>query len=241
MADPLDTDADTVPPVLRHQLVLVDGRTFAISDEGGQMWAPTHGLVHDDLRHLSRLDASLDEGPIEVLASTAPTPLSAVIVGRVHDDHHSGQPGVVTDQAMGRRRTAPGRSPPEPVGGRAPVDAPDRPGGRLRPCVRREGGPARSRAAPRCRRGSVDDRTLWCPRRRSPGSRPGPAPTAPTRPRALWCGTWWCPPLGADRVPDRRTGRRRRGRRPGLPLRHRPGRGRPDAPAESVAGRGARR
>ena len=59
MADPLDADAETVPPVLRHQLVLVDGRTFAISDEAGQMWAPTHGLVHDDLRHLSRCDASL--------------------------------------------------------------------------------------------------------------------------------------------------------------------------------------
>ena len=96
MADPLDVEADTVPPVLRHQLVLVDGRTFAISDEGGEMWAPTHGLVHDDLRHLSRLDVSLAEGPIEVLASTAPTPLSAVIVGRVHDGHESRQPGVVT-------------------------------------------------------------------------------------------------------------------------------------------------
>jgi glycogen debranching enzyme len=96
MADPLDADAGTAPPVLRHQLVLVDGRTFAISDEDGQMWAPTHGLVHDDLRHLSRLDASLVEGPVEVLASTAPTPLSAVIVGRVHDGHPSRQPGVVT-------------------------------------------------------------------------------------------------------------------------------------------------
>jgi glycogen debranching enzyme len=96
MADPLDADAHVVPPVLRHQLVLVDGRTFAISDEDGQMWAPTHGLVHDDLRHLSRLDVSLVEGPIEVLASTAPTPLSAVVVGRVHDGHESRQPGVVT-------------------------------------------------------------------------------------------------------------------------------------------------
>ena len=96
MADPLDADAVEVPPVLRHQLVLVDGRTFAISDEGGQMWAPTHGLVHDDLRHVSRLDVSLAEGPVEVLASTTPTPLSAVIVGRVHDGHHSKQPGVVT-------------------------------------------------------------------------------------------------------------------------------------------------
>jgi glycogen debranching enzyme len=96
MADPLDADADAAPPVLRHQLVLVDGRTFAISDEDGRMWAPTHGLMHDDLRHLSRLDVSLVEGPTEVLASTAPTPLSAVIVGRVHDGHESKQPGVVT-------------------------------------------------------------------------------------------------------------------------------------------------
>ena len=55
MADRLDADAEAVPSV-RHQLVLLDGRTFAISDEAGQMRAPTHGLVHDDLRHLSRLD-----------------------------------------------------------------------------------------------------------------------------------------------------------------------------------------
>ena len=85
MATTFDAGAETVPSVPRHQLVLVDGRTFSISDENGEMWAPTHGLVHDDVRHLSRLQATIEGSTIEVLASTTPTPLSAVIVGRVHD------------------------------------------------------------------------------------------------------------------------------------------------------------
>jgi N-terminal domain of (some) glycogen debranching enzymes len=52
MRHPLDADAEVVPPVARRQLVQVDGRTFAISDESGQMTAPTHGMGHDDRRHL---------------------------------------------------------------------------------------------------------------------------------------------------------------------------------------------
>src|SRR4026209_1898565 len=96
MAQPLVAEAAAVPSIGRRQVILVDGRTFAISDEAGQMWAPTHGLVHDDLRHLSELEVPSAEGPVEVLASTAPPPLSAVIVGRVHDGHDSSQPGVVT-------------------------------------------------------------------------------------------------------------------------------------------------
>jgi glycogen debranching enzyme len=98
MSDPLDRDAESVPSTGRGQLVLVDGRTFAISDEAGQMTGPTHGLVYDDLRHLSRLWIAIDGVEPEVLASSAPTPLSAVIVARV---------GRPTDTARGvltRRR-----------------------------------------------------------------------------------------------------------------------------------------
>ena len=95
MAAIFDAGAETVPSVPRHQLVLVDGRTFSISDEAGEMWAPTHGLVHDDVRHLSRLQATIEGSTIEVLASTSPTPLSAVIVGRVHDGRTASS-GVLT-------------------------------------------------------------------------------------------------------------------------------------------------
>jgi len=63
--------------------VLVDGRTFAISDEAGQMTAPTHGMVYDDLRHLSRFSFDVAAADLEVLAASAPTPLSAVIVARL--------------------------------------------------------------------------------------------------------------------------------------------------------------
>ena len=96
MHDPLDSKAESVPSVGRRQLVLVDGRTFAISDEAGQMTGPTHGLVHDDLRHLSRFEVTLDEAETEVLASSAPTPLSAVIVGRLGSRCRSSRRVVLT-------------------------------------------------------------------------------------------------------------------------------------------------
>ncbi|MCU1398712.1 MAG: amylo-alpha,6-glucosidase [Acidimicrobiales bacterium] len=83
MEDPLQADADNVASAGRRQLVLVDGRTFAISDESGQMTAPTHGLVYDDRRHLSHLAVWFDDADIDILASSAPTPLSAVVVARV--------------------------------------------------------------------------------------------------------------------------------------------------------------
>ena len=79
---PFDTDAESVPTVGRSQLVLVDGRTFAISDEAGQMSSPTHGLVYDDLRHLSEFVCWLKSTPTELLACSSPTPLSAVMVAR---------------------------------------------------------------------------------------------------------------------------------------------------------------
>ena len=75
--------ADTVPAGGRHDLVTVDGRSFAISDETGDMSGATHGLVYDDLRHLSRLRMTLTGGRVELLAASTPTPLSAVVVSRV--------------------------------------------------------------------------------------------------------------------------------------------------------------
>ena len=83
MRDPLDAEAELVPSIGRRQLVLVDGRTFAISDETGQMRGGTHGMVHDDLRHLSRFDLDVVDSELDVLASSAPTPLSAVVVARL--------------------------------------------------------------------------------------------------------------------------------------------------------------
>ena len=75
--------ADTVPTSGRHDLVTVDGRSFAISSEGGDMAALTHGLVYDDVRHLSRLRMGIADGRVELLAASTPTPLSAVVVSRV--------------------------------------------------------------------------------------------------------------------------------------------------------------
>ena len=79
----LHLSADTVPAGGRHDLVTVDGRSFAISGESGDMVAATHGLVYDDLRHLSRLRMTVTGGRVELLAASTPTPLSAVVVSRV--------------------------------------------------------------------------------------------------------------------------------------------------------------
>ena len=74
--------ASSVPATGRHDLVVVDGRSFAISAEAGDMLAATHGLVYDDIRHLSRLRMTVDVGRVELLSATTPTPLSAVTVSR---------------------------------------------------------------------------------------------------------------------------------------------------------------
>ncbi len=90
----LHAAADTVPAGGRHDLVTVDGRSFAISDEAGDMAAPTHGLVYDDLRHLSRMRLTVTGTRAELLAAYTPAPMSAVVVSRVVATVEDGeQPG----------------------------------------------------------------------------------------------------------------------------------------------------
>ena len=79
----LHLSAGTVPTSDRHDLVTVDGRSFAISGETGDMSGPTQGLVYDDLRHLSRLRMTVAGVRVELLAASTPTPFSAVVVSRV--------------------------------------------------------------------------------------------------------------------------------------------------------------
>ena len=79
----LHSSAPGVPASGRHDLVVVDGRAFAISGETGDMENPTHGLVYDDVRHLSRLRMTVKDSSVELLAARAPTPLSAVVVSRL--------------------------------------------------------------------------------------------------------------------------------------------------------------
>ena len=55
-------------PDPKADMVWIDGRTFAISDEAGEITAPTDGLVHDDRRHLSHLTVAVEQADIEVLA-----------------------------------------------------------------------------------------------------------------------------------------------------------------------------
>src|SRR3954452_21063236 len=83
MPDPLDADVAKVPPSGRHQLVMGDGRTFAASHEDGQMTQPTHGLVHDDRRYVSRLMCELVDAHVDLLSASPTTPLSGVIVSQL--------------------------------------------------------------------------------------------------------------------------------------------------------------
>jgi glycogen debranching enzyme len=99
--------AGTVPESGRHDLVTVDGRSFAISDESGDMVAATHGLVYDDLRHLSRLRMTLTGGRGELLAASTPAPVSAVVVSRVVttvEDAEHGPRDPVAEVLVIRRR-----------------------------------------------------------------------------------------------------------------------------------------
>ena len=85
MTSPLDAAAEFVPVVgAPGEITLVDGRTFAISDHAGNCLGGTHGMVHDDLRHVSKLRIWIDGGTLHTLASSAPTPLSSVSVQRLH-------------------------------------------------------------------------------------------------------------------------------------------------------------
>src|SRR3990170_3993861 len=86
-ARPHDAAADTVPAVGGSgDLTLVDGRTFSISDAAGDMVGGTHGLVHDDRRHLSTLRLGVSGVALQNLARTTPSPLTAVTVSRLIDD-----------------------------------------------------------------------------------------------------------------------------------------------------------
>ncbi len=84
---PLDRDASDVPASKPHDVTLVDGRTFAISDVAGDMWDATHGLMHDDLRHLSEFTVRTPGREIEILTGTAVSPFSGAFVQRLRFDH----------------------------------------------------------------------------------------------------------------------------------------------------------
>ena len=87
ISGPLDRDAADVPASRPNDVTLVDGRTFAISDGAGDMWEATHGLIHDDLRHLSVFTVRTPGRDIEVLTGTAVSPFSGAYVQRLRSGH----------------------------------------------------------------------------------------------------------------------------------------------------------
>jgi glycogen debranching enzyme len=61
----------------------VEGRTFVISDGNGDVRGGVHGLVYDDLRHLSRFVLTVDGTRLTPIASATPSPLDALVVHRL--------------------------------------------------------------------------------------------------------------------------------------------------------------
>lgn len=93
---PLDAADGSVPSLALDRMVLVDGRTFAISAQDGTMAGGTHGVVHDDLRHLSHFGLAIDGAAVERLAASSPTPLSAVVVARLTQEGPQGARAILT-------------------------------------------------------------------------------------------------------------------------------------------------
>lgn len=89
MASPFNADESLA---LAHGLdvTLVNGRTFAISDVVGSLARPTHGVIFEDVRILSGLMLAIDGESLaghELLATTLPTPFSAIAVSRTARAH----------------------------------------------------------------------------------------------------------------------------------------------------------
>jgi glycogen debranching enzyme len=63
----------------------VDGRGFVISDGCGDVRGGVHGLVYDDLRHLSRFVVTIPGSRLAPIARAATSPFDALVVHRLHD------------------------------------------------------------------------------------------------------------------------------------------------------------
>jgi glycogen debranching enzyme len=102
--NPLDADARSSPSIgQRSSVTLVDGRSFAISDVGGDMVGGVCGLVHADNRFLSQLTVGITGQRVEPLSTVTVDPFHAVWVSRIHGaDPESGEQ---PEALLIRRRT----------------------------------------------------------------------------------------------------------------------------------------
>ena len=96
VVDPVRLRAEQVPPVGgSSQLILIDGRTFAIGDRQGDIGGGAEGYVHADRRHLSRFEVLVDGAHLSPLAVATPSPSSFVVVHRLRDEHGLERSAVV--------------------------------------------------------------------------------------------------------------------------------------------------
>jgi glycogen debranching enzyme len=86
ISSPLDAPASAVPFAgTADLLTLVEGRGFVISDTSGDVRGGVHGLVYDDLRHLSRFVVTIPGNRLTPIARAATSPFDALVVHRLHD------------------------------------------------------------------------------------------------------------------------------------------------------------
>ena len=105
ISSPFDAAAQTVPFAGTGDLLtLVEGRTFVISDVSGDVRGGVHGLVYDDLRHLSRFVLTVDGNRLTPIASATTSPFDALVVHRLHD----ADGGELSALLVRRRRIAAG-------------------------------------------------------------------------------------------------------------------------------------
>ena len=185
------------------------------------MTRSTHGLVHDDLRHLSRLEVAVDGAARSRSWPRAarrrcrrwswprPTPGDGARAGGRARPAAAGWPAgcARTSTSTTRRRR------------RSDLDVRVRLGRRLRPRLRREGRPVGARAHSGDRRGRLGDHPAGPTRRISRRARLRPGPTT-SIPSGRSCGTCRSRPVGA--APSCLTVEpvvRRRPGRPGVPVR----------------------
>ena len=96
VVSPVHLRAEHVPPVGgSSQLILIDGRTFAIGDQRGDIGGGAEGYVHADRRHLSRFDVLVDGARLSSLAVATPSPSSSVVVHRLRDELGVERPAIV--------------------------------------------------------------------------------------------------------------------------------------------------
>ncbi len=94
--------ASAVLAATESKLILVQGSSFCISGQSGDIVAATHGVFFRDTRFLSRLELRVNHQRLEPLVATATEPFSALFVSHVGPWLTGGNLVVIRRRYIGR-------------------------------------------------------------------------------------------------------------------------------------------